>query len=133
MTTKFIDGPAAGTVLSLQRAPLMLRVVVDKDGKVDALDQLADSPKPNESVHCYIMHGPPGPTGFIDGRDPKTGRRWGHPFASATYRLYECPPSEAILRFNAFWAEWVHANAYRLMAEHMARMPGQAEQAGGAA
>lgn len=118
MTTNFIDGPAAGTVLSLQRAPLMLRVVVDRDGKVDALDLLADSPKPNESVYCYIMAGPPGPTGFIDGRDPKTGRRWGHPFASATYRLHDVPPSDETMRSNHAWSGWVNENAAHLMEIH---------------
>lgn len=126
MTTNFIDGPAAGTVLSLQRAPLMLRVVVDKDGKVDALDQLADSPKPNESVHCYIMAGPPGATGFIDGRDPKTGRRWGHPFASATYRLHDAPPADSIMRNNQQWAQWVNENAAQLMDIHKGWKPGGA-------
>jgi len=109
----------------------MLRVVVDRDGKIDALDLLADFPKPNESVHCYIMAGPPGPTGFIDGRDPKTGRRWGHPFASATYRLHETPPADAIMRSNHAWAAWVNEHAEQLMAIHKAWTPDG--DAGGAA
>ncbi len=28
---KFLDGPAKGVVLDLQRAPLLLRVVIDRD------------------------------------------------------------------------------------------------------
>lgn len=50
----FINGPASGTVLELQRAPQLLRVVVDEtDGRVDALDQLDDTPGPSERVHVY--------------------------------------------------------------------------------
>jgi hypothetical protein len=35
--TKFTNGPAAGTVLSLRRSPLFLRAVQDAEGKWDAL------------------------------------------------------------------------------------------------
>lgn len=37
----------------LQRAPIFLRVVIDQDGTVDALDQLDDEPRPGETVHVY--------------------------------------------------------------------------------
>jgi hypothetical protein len=52
--TRFIDGPAAGTVLSLKRSPLFLRAVQDPlDGKWDALDQLDDAPRPGERIVVY--------------------------------------------------------------------------------
>jgi hypothetical protein len=37
LMTKFTNGPAAGTVLSLRRSPLFLRAVQDAEGKWDAL------------------------------------------------------------------------------------------------
>ncbi len=50
---RLLDGPAAGSELSLRRAPLYLRVVIDAAGKVDALDMLDDKPQPGETVHVY--------------------------------------------------------------------------------
>lgn len=55
----FLDGPAAGTKLSLHRAPIFLRVVIDREtGRVDALDQLNDVPKKSEAVHVYYCPEP---------------------------------------------------------------------------
>lgn len=52
--SRFLDGPAAGQELTLARAPIFLRVVIDQtDGKVDALDRLDDTPSPSEHVHVY--------------------------------------------------------------------------------
>lgn len=49
-----VDGPAAGTYLGLHRCPVYLRVVIDRTtGKVDALDQLDDAPRPGEALHVY--------------------------------------------------------------------------------
>lgn len=51
---RLLDGPAAGSELSLRRAPYFLRVVIDRrSGKVDALDMLDDTPLPGEAVHVY--------------------------------------------------------------------------------
>jgi len=50
----FVHGPADGRTLALRRAPALLRVVVDEDGTVDALDQLEDEPRPGERVHVYV-------------------------------------------------------------------------------
>jgi len=49
-----LDGPAAGAKLALHRAPVFLRVVIDRaTGAVDALDQLDDTPRDGEDVHVY--------------------------------------------------------------------------------
>lgn len=54
MSVRFLDGPAAGQSLGLRRVPIFLRVVIDREtGKVDALDQLDDVPRPTEEVHVY--------------------------------------------------------------------------------
>jgi len=82
--TRFLDGPAAGKTLSLSYAPMYLRVVIDPKGNVDALDAPDDSPRPGEIVHLYRRHGPV-TTGFIAGRDPKTGKRFGRRFSAADY------------------------------------------------
>ena len=48
--TRFLDGPAAGVLLALRRAPLYLRVVyhAKREEPWDALDQLADVPGEHE-------------------------------------------------------------------------------------
>lgn len=58
--SKFLDGPAAGSALMLRRAPVFLRAVIDEStGKVDALDQMDDTPGPSERVHVYRRVGEP--------------------------------------------------------------------------
>ena len=116
MATTFIDGSAAGTILRCARAPMMLRVVVGSDGAIDALDQLTDSPREGESVFVYMMKGPPEPTGFWDGRDPKTNRRIGGPFASVAYKLLPDQPSPDRLRTRDAWSSWCEENREKLQA-----------------
>jgi hypothetical protein len=54
----FIGGPAtARQGMLLRRAPDYLRIVVDADGGVDALDQLVDTPQDGELVHVYRRRG----------------------------------------------------------------------------
>jgi hypothetical protein len=116
MPTCFIDGPAEGVKLSLSRAPKYLRVVMKNIicgrgvSKWDALDKLDDKPDPNETIYAYCMTktGITG-RGFVDGRDPKTGKRWGHSFESANYEFVPDQPPDEVLRDNVKWAEWVHA------------------------
>lgn len=55
MPAMFLDGPAAGHGLDLRTCPHFLRVVIDADGKVDALDQAGDTPGPGEEIHPYVM------------------------------------------------------------------------------
>lgn len=50
---RIVDGPAGGAELSLRRAPVYLRVVIDSAGRVDALDMLDDVPRDGETVHVY--------------------------------------------------------------------------------
>lgn len=51
---RILDGPAAGAELPLRRAPIFLRVVVNrKNNRIDGLDQLDDTPRPNEDVFVY--------------------------------------------------------------------------------
>lgn len=76
MMIELIDGPANGVSLDLMRAPIMLRVVRDRAGNWDALDQLADEPKRGETIFLYRMVGNPLMSGHIDYRD-KAGRRRG--------------------------------------------------------
>lgn len=47
---EFLDGPAGNKTLELRRAPVYLRVVIDADGNIDALDQLDDRPKEDERI-----------------------------------------------------------------------------------
>ena len=105
MPTRFIDGPAAGVCLSLSRAAMFLRAVLGDDGKWDALDQLEDTPSASETAYVYIIQGEPG-TAFVDGRDPKTGKRYGRKEVIAEYRFFEPQPSAEIMRNNDKWGEW---------------------------
>lgn len=67
--TTFTDGPAAAIQLNISRTPIYLRVVHDiATDQWDALDQLADTPKPTEEIHVYRIDGEP-MRGFWDGTD----------------------------------------------------------------
>jgi hypothetical protein len=103
--TKFLNGPAAGIVLSLSRSPRFLRVVFSLTDGWDALDQLEDIPKPNEKIFVYqiaytpfVMH--------VDGRDPKTGKRFGRWVSSAPYKLHAEQPDDATARDKLAWKAW---------------------------
>lgn len=100
--TKFIDGPAAGTVLSLRRAPLYLRAVQNADGNWDALDQLDDTPEPDETVTVYRRVGS-ATTVHLHGTKISG---W---YAMATYELHAEQPSIEECRDTAKWQDWVHA------------------------
>lgn len=104
--TRFLDGPAAGVVLMLRRAPLFLRVVHHAKRKEpwDALDQLADVPGEHEELFAYervakptFMHlkcsgkGAKGASGF---------------YAMAEYRLVAEQPAETVMRDTKAWRGW---------------------------
>ena len=101
----FIDGPAEGVRLSLQRMVFFLRVVRDANGKWDALDQPDDTPAAGETIYVY-RHDKTTGSAFVDGRDPKTGKRWGRVENVATYRLHTVQPDDAAMRDNAAWSKW---------------------------
>ena len=103
----FIDGPAEGVHLSLQRIVFFLRVVRGTDGKWDALDQPSDLPAPSEAIWVY-RHNKTEGSAFVDGRDQKTGKRWGRVEHIASYRLHEIQPDDAAMRDNAAWTKWCH-------------------------
>lgn len=97
----FLDGPAAGTNLDLKRAPRFLRVVIDCDGTVDALDQLNDAPKPTEAIHVYRRQGPPARYHVLC-----TPRRLSGWHLTADYRLSAAQPDDATARDQHAWREW---------------------------
>ena len=105
--TRFEQGPAHGKFVSIKRLPMFLRVTIDAAGKVDALDQLDDEPRADEKLFVYRMI--PGSEShcFVDGRDPKTGKRWGRQESGARYRFVESQPDDETLRDKAKWGDWV--------------------------
>jgi hypothetical protein len=105
--TRFLDGPAAGQLLSLRSSPELLRVC-SKDGKWDALDQRRDMPAAGEVLYVYVLAEKKGsvhlrPGGF---------------FPIADYRLYPTQPSLDVMRSPMDWAEWCRAE-YEKMNERM--------------
>jgi hypothetical protein len=108
----FIDGPAHGKTLMLKRAPVFLRVTLahynQEEVQIDALDRLDDKPDTTESLFAYRLVKHEG-NAFVDGRDPKTGKRWGSATAIATYRLVETQPDDATMRNYDSWKAWCEA------------------------
>lgn len=105
MSTRFIDGPAEGKRLSLQRDPLFLRVVVDGRGKVDALDLLDDVADPSERIFVYRQFANHGRAFFCT-------RGKGCQLENMnSYTLYHEQPADEVLRDNAKWAEWCQQQA----------------------
>jgi hypothetical protein len=105
----FLDGPAKGQVLSLSRATVFLRVVHDNK-TWDALDQLDDTPKPDERIFAYQCSEYKG-CAFIDGtgKDGRTGWRT----AIASYQLVKDQPTDAEMRSTFGWQKWCEAEAER--------------------
>lgn len=105
MTTRFIDGPAKGIVLELERTPIFLRAVHDsRTWAWDALDQLDDEPEPSETVFVYRLDGEVS-RGFACSRGKNGGCRH---FFHADYKLYDVQPSQEELRNAEFWQQWTH-------------------------
>ena len=103
--TRFLDGPAAGVVLSLQQAPLYLRVVRNAQGTWDALDKLEDSPAAGEECYAYrrtsierYVH-----VDYVDG-----GKRRALLLTDATYSYLFIQGS--MLDFSS-WRAWYHKQA----------------------
>lgn len=100
--TKFNDGPANGQVLMLKYSPHFLRVT-EKGGKFDALDHPADTPEPEETIHCYVFATQKGHA-FIDG--PKISGC----YPVCDYDYYALQPSDEEMRSNERWAAWCKEN-----------------------
>jgi hypothetical protein len=109
---KFTDGPAAGVVLALKRAPLLLRVVRDPSKRPakgrspwDALDQLADTPQAGETIHAYRRIGKATRCHLLV--SPRSASGW---FAVAEYAAVEPQPDQATMTETATWRAWCLAN-----------------------
>jgi hypothetical protein len=106
--TRFLDGPAAGVQLMLNRAPVFLRVCV-KAGEganlIDALDMLEDTPAEGETLYAYRRVGSV-TTVHLDYTDKKTKKRMGKWFKAAEYRLVPTQPSAATMADSDLWKQW---------------------------
>ena len=112
---KFKDGPAAGAILSLRRAPLLIRAVQGPRAKWDALDQVDDVVNNNERPYLYILAGP---ARMMHMRCCGKGGKAASGFwAMGEYQLLPAPPDESILRDNTLYAEWCDANRDRIVPE----------------
>ena len=113
---RFSGGPAHGASLSLSRAPLFLRVVIDQAGTVDALDQLEDEPRAGEHIYVYRRDGEATHVHLQMAGPGGRGRRcrWE---LFAQYQIHEHQPSEATLRDQHRWQEWAQTEAARLQVE----------------
>jgi hypothetical protein len=101
--TRFVDGPASGTVLQLRRAPVLLRVVRGHAGEWDALDQLEDVPRADETLVVYRRVGRPSRCHINAGRG-RSG--W---YAIAEYRVVADQPTEDVVRDTRRWRAWALA------------------------
>lgn len=74
----FLDGPAANQTLMLKRIPKLLRVVLEKTGGIDALDQLEDVPNDDETIVVYRRRDdlPISKYHLLCGRKAKTATGW---------------------------------------------------------
>lgn len=102
--TTFQDGPASGQCLMLKRAARFLRVV-ESPGQWDGLDQLEDSPKPNEKIYAYEITCRPGSVHIKAGR----GRSGFYP--RAHYKFVPDQPEDEVMRDNDKWARWCESRA----------------------
>jgi hypothetical protein len=109
-TVEFVDGPVAGERLQLERAPELLRAVVGMDGKVDALDQLGDSPALGEEIHVYRRHSATQRAMHMQ----VTPRRNSYWLGAASYRHVDVDPVLLQLDDTETWRAWATAHA----AEH---------------
>lgn len=105
---RFDDGPAVGQTLLLYRAPRFLRVV-DDGSKWDALDQLDDTPEPNEMIYAYEVHGEVGRCHLYFGGKDRGRSGW---YAMANYRfIADRPPTDAVMREYEPWRKWCLSRA----------------------
>lgn len=94
---KLIDGPGQGQKFFAQRAPVLLRVVLNYDGRWDVLDQLEDEPTAQEEIFVYHQ------SSWMHVRANKRSD-------SGTYYEYTHWPIDNIqkstLRYNDRWRTW---------------------------
>lgn len=106
--TRFLDGPAAGQILQLQRSPILLRVVCDPATKAwDALDFPKDTPRPRETIHVYRRVGEPGTVHVT-----MTDRSKSAFYALADYEYWHGHPHSFSFHQCAYWRAWATLNHY---------------------
>lgn len=102
MSAVFINGPAKDVALELQRSPKFLRVCRAPDLTFDALDQIEDTPKPEEALIPYELVGEP-TRGFI------RRQGGGGAFTMARYQWIPDGPDDAVMRDAEKWRQWCYA------------------------
>lgn len=105
--TTFLNGPAKDQHLMLKRAPVFLRVTY-ACGKWDALDQLGDTPRAEEMLHCYRIEGEPGMCHI------NMGSKGGGFYAIAQYKHVTAQPSDEQMRSQPQWEAWCQAEGTKL-------------------
>lgn len=114
MKMHFVDGPAAGIQIPLRRRPILLRIVHSPAAGWDGLDQLDDSPAPEERVFLYWRK-QEGQWCHVDGRDAKTGKRFGRTEWIVDFFHVSDGPTEEILRDNGKYRDWCEENKGRFL------------------
>ena len=99
---KIIDGPAMGAKLNLQRTPKYLRVVIDLNKKVDALDLKTDTPMYGERLYAYIMIPESYKRGFYCGEN--NGCQL---LNFADYKICQMQPDQKTMSELKLWENWV--------------------------
>lgn len=106
--TRFLDGPAAGVQLMLNRAPVFIRVCVkagEHAAEVDALDMLEDQPAEGETLYAYRRVGKPTSI-HIDYTDKVTRKRKAKWLLAAEYRVVPNQPTAVVMANSDLWKEW---------------------------
>jgi len=101
----FHEGPAHGKTLLLKRSPIFLRVVIDGNGNIDALDALDDIPADEESIYCYKVDEskPISRVHILTGNPGRKGSGW---FISADYNYFDEQPADDQMRSTEAWRKW---------------------------
>lgn len=99
---EFLDGPATGAKLNLKRTPVFLRVVMDQERQVDALDLPDDKPRAGERIYAYRIVDGTVITGFLCGLKGKGCLQ----FRSALYKLCDTQPSIGTMVDHDKWVAW---------------------------
>src|SRR5262249_15115305 len=113
-----------GKCLVIRRAPMFLRVVRNRKGEFDALDQLKDAPALDEEIFVSRLIKQDGHV-CIDGT--KNGKRWGCCAVIASYRLADEQPDDATARSYAAWPKWCEAQYEKVKAAIEERAKKRAE------
>jgi hypothetical protein len=105
-STRFLDGPAAIGHILLSRAPLYLRVAVDRDSEIWPIDRVDDSPRDGDKITVYERVGACGESRRVS-LVLRGGERVTIDQQHAAYKVCEVQPIDADARDNTRWAAWV--------------------------